>query len=191
MGPDKYKAILKNGAISVDVTDSTAKRIVAQYRGMYPNIPGLWSTCKQFLFAMMDRAQCGIKRGPLTIARNSIRLPNEMYLKYPNLSYMYGDFTYSSSYNKTPIRTHGPRVCENIVQALSRIIITDQMLTITNSLPGINVVLTVHDEIICLGSDKNPNETLAKIMAIMKTPPSWCAELPLDAEGAYSTTYNK
>lgn len=191
MGPDKYKAILKNGAISIDVTDSIAKRIVAQYRGMYPNIPNLWSTCKQFLFAMMDRAQYGIKRGPLTIAHNSIRLPNEMYLKYPNLSYIYGDFTYSSSYHKTPIRTHGPRVCENIVQALSRIIITDQMLTITNSLPGINVVLTVHDEIICQGPDKNPNETLAKIMAIMKTPPSWCAGLPLDAEGAYSTTYNK
>jgi len=191
MGSNKYQAILKNGKPSIEVTDDTAKRIVAQYRGMYPNIPGLWNTCKQFLFGMMDRAQYGNKRGPLTVVNNAIQLPNGMFLKYPNLSYMYGDFTYSSSYNNVPIRTHGPRVCENIVQALSRIVITDQILTITNSLPGVDVVLTVHDEIICLASNENPDETLAKIMAIMKTPPDWCNELPLDAEGAYSTMYDK
>ena len=104
---------------------------------------------------------------------------------------MYGDFTYSSSYNNVPIRTHGPRVCENIVQALSRIVITDQILTITHTLPGVDVVLTVHDEIICMASDENPDKTLAGIMAIMKTPPTWCNELPLDAEGSYSKMYNK
>jgi len=49
----------------------------------------------------------------------------------------------------------------------------------------------VHDEIICIGPMTNPNETLDKIIAIMKTPPSWCKDLPLDAEGGYSKVYDK
>jgi hypothetical protein len=49
----------------------------------------------------------------------------------------------------------------------------------------------VHDEIIAIGSDLKANETLQKIMAIMKEPPTWCAELPLDAEGAHSKIYDK
>ena len=60
-----------------------------------------------------------------------------------------------------------------------------------HKLPEVEVVLTVHDEIIAIGSDKNADKTLQKIMTIMKQPPSWCAELPLDAEGAHSKIYDK
>ena len=58
-------------------------------------------------------------------------------------------------------------------------------------LPEVDVALTVHDEIIAIGPDANADETLATIMAIMKQPPVWCTELPLDAEGTYSKIYNK
>ena len=52
MGPDKFRDTLKNGSPSVDVGESTAISIVAQYRAMYPNIPKLWNACKQALFTM-------------------------------------------------------------------------------------------------------------------------------------------
>ena len=71
-----------------------------------------------------------------------------------------------------------------------RIVITEQMLAI-QKLPKVDVALTVHDEIIAIGPDTYADETLATIMAIMKQPPTWCTELPLDAEGAYSKIYNK
>ena len=64
------------------------------------------------------------------------------------------------------------------------------MLAIQN-LAAVDVVLTVHDEIIAIGSDKDADKTLEKIMVIMKQPPTWCAELPLDAEGAHSKIYDK
>ena len=92
--------------------------------------------------------------------------------------------------NTSVIRTHGPRVCENIIQALARIVITDQIL-IVHAQEKLDVVLTVHDEIVTLSSDKEPDKTLDKILAIMKEPPKWCSELPLDAEGHYSNVYNK
>ena len=37
----------------------------------------------------------------------------------------------------------------------------------------------------------NSDVTMEKIMDIMKTPPSWCSDLPLDAEGGVSQVYDK
>ena len=189
MGADKYKAVLAQGSPAVDVTQSTALGIVSQYRAMYPNIPQLWAIGKQLLFYMLDRTTSQYSYGPLDVASNALKLPNGMYLQYPKLRYNNGDFVYDSGRSGIT-RTHGPRLVENIVQALARIVITEQMLAI-QELPEVDVALTVHDEIIAIGSDTNANETLATIMAIMKQPPKWCTELPLDAEGAYSKIYNK
>ena len=189
MGANKYKAILAQGTPSIDVTQSTALGIVSQYRAMYPNIPQLWAIGKQLLFYMLDQTSSSYSYGPLQVASNALKLPNGMYLQYPKLRYSSGEFVYDSG--RTGItRTHGPRLVENIIQALARIVITDQMLAI-HKLPEVEVVLTVHDEIIAIGSDLKANETLQKIMAIMKKPPTWCAELPLDAEGTHSKIYDK
>ena len=65
------------------------------------------------------------------------------------------------------------------------------MLAIQKQLDELDVVLTVHDEIICIGPDENADVTLDKIMAIMKQAPGWCEKLPLDAEGGYSKVYDK
>ena len=191
MGADRYKDTLKNGSPSVDVSKETALKIVSQYRAMYPNIPRLWNVCKQFLYAMMNRAQYGNKYGPLKVSNNAIALPNGMFLKYPHLRYASGEFLYISNFNKGPIRTHGPRVCENIIQALSRIVITDQILNIQSKIPEVDVVLTVHDEIICSGPQDKAIELLDRIVQIMKVPPSWCEKLPLDVEGNFSEIYDK
>ena len=88
------------------------------------------------------------------------------------------------------VKTYGARLTENIVQALARIVIVEQMLEVQR-LPEVQVVLQVHDEIISIASNIGADETLDKILAIMKTPPSWCSDLPLDAEGGYSQRYDK
>jgi len=189
MGAEKFQYTLASGSPSVEVTIETARTIVQQYRSTYYNIPRLWSVCKQLLYSMMDRNQIGNTYGPLAVSNNAIKLPNGMFLKYPALQYINGEFLYTGR-NNSMIRTHGPRVCENIIQALARIVITDQIL-ITHQLPEVDVVLTVHDEIIALSSKEKPDETLDQILAIMKKPPVWCSSLPLDAEGHFSNVYSK
>ena len=109
-------------------------------------------------------------------------------MSYPDLRYTEGEFIYTTQ--KGYVRTYGPRLAENVVQALARIVITDQMLDI-QSLSEVDVVLQVHDEIIALGSKLNSDVTMEKILNIMKTPPSWCIDLPLDAEGGISQVYDK
>lgn len=188
MGADKFKQTLKTGSPSVDVSDSVAQQIVMQYRGMYPNIPRLWSGMKDALFQMINPRSVGMMYGPLTIKMRALELPNEMALNYPNLRFEAGQFIYNT--DRDYVRTHGPRVTENVVQALSRLVITDQMLDI-QSLPQVDIVLQVHDEIIAIGSKQDSDATMDQILEIMRTPPEWCGDLPLDAEGGVSKVYDK
>ena len=188
MGHQKFQATLKSGSPSVDVSDSTAAQIVTQYRAMYPRIPMLWARMKDLLFNMMSPNSYGTTYGPLTVKSRALELPNGMALSYPNLRYDAGQFLYNTS--REMVRTHGPRLTENVIQALARIVITDQMLDI-QSLPEVDVVMQVHDEIIAIGSEVNADVTMNKIIDIMRTPPEWCSDLPLDAEGGVSTRYDK
>ena len=188
MGADKFQMTLKTGSPSVEVTDATAQAIVMQYRSMYPNIPKLWSGMKDSLFQMLNPRSVGMMYGPLTIRSKALGLPNGMALNYPNLYFSAGQFMYSTE--RETIRTHGPRVTENVVQALARLVITDQMLEVQN-LPEVDIVLQVHDEIIAIGSEHNADATMDKIIEIMRTAPEWCGDLPLDAEGGASQIYDK
>ena len=190
MGSDKFKYTLSTGSPSVDVSDAAAKTIVNQYRSYYANVPNLWSQCKQLLYNMLDQRQTGVTYGPLTIGLHQITLPNGMALKYPMLTYSPrdGQFMYMS-YKKSE-RLYGPKLTENIIQALARIVITDQMLILEQD-PLFDVVLTVHDEIILTGPDTDCDVHMNKILEVMRTPPEWCKDLPLDAEGGYDVCYSK
>ena len=187
MGHERFKDTLRAGSPSVDIGDQTAKNIVNQYRAMYPRIPILWSKMKDALFLMLHNNS--VNYGPVVIKRREIELPSKLSLKYPNLAYDSGEFTYIKHFPKRT-RTHGPMITENVVQALARIVMTDQMLDI-QTLPEVDIVLQVHDEIIGIGSNLDADVTMEKIIKIMTTPHDLCKDLPLDAEGHISTVYDK
>ena len=112
-----------------------------------------------------------------------------MALHYNNLRYERGKLVYDSRNTEF---TWGGRIAENVVQALSRIIVTDAMLRIQND-PTLDaqVVLTVHDEIVIISQANNPDATMDKLIAHMCTPPDWALDIPLDAEGGYDVSYSK
>ena len=188
MGHVRFQDTLKAGSPSVDMSESAAQTIVQQYRGMYPNIPLLWSGMKDMLFEMISPNSDGTPYGPLVIRPRKLELPNGMHLSYPHLAYTRGEFVYETE--RDYIRTHGPRITENVVQALARLVITDQMLDV-QKLPQVDIVMQVHDEIIAIGSEVDSSATMNQIIEIMRTPPEWCKDLPLDAEGGVSQVYDK
>ena len=108
-----------------------------------------------------------------------------MFLNYPGLTYAPADggFVYNSF--KRIERIYGPKLTENIVQALARIVITDAMLKLDN------VVLQVHDEIITCKQSTDPDDELKRMLGIMTQTPDWCIDIPLAAEGSYSNRYDK
>ena len=64
------------------------------------------------------------------------------------------------------------------------------MMAIQNK-PEFEVVLTVHDEIIAISDEDDPDEKLEEMLYIMRQPPKWALTLPLDAEGGWDKCYSK
>ena len=192
MGADKFRDTLKVGALGppVDFKKHEAQRVVDLYRNTNAMIVKYWSRCQNALSAMMQR-NANYAFGPLIIRHQKIKLPNGMYLRYPDLRTEGREIVFGQGRHKT--KMYGGKLCENITQALARIVVTDQMLMADRFLQvkGGRIVLQVHDELVGLGPMTNPTETEDMMFDIMRTPPSWAEGLPLDAEGGYADNYSK
>ena len=190
MGANKFQATLEAGAMGPPMKFSTSEAfdVVSTYRTTYAGIPSLWSKLETKLANTINPAyqedwQC------LSFASQKIGLPNGLSLHYDKLRYEAGKLTYDSRATET---TWGGRITENVVQALSRLIVTDAMLRIdADDTLDAEVVLTVHDEIVLISNANEPDATMDKLITHMCTPPAWALDLPLDAEGGYDTSYSK
>jgi DNA polymerase len=114
-----------------------------------------------------------------------------MRLAYQDLQILGSQYKYS--FRGKPEFTWGGKITENIVQALSRIVITDGLLRIHAYLQDLGgaVVLTVHDEIVCIAPETDATTVMDKIIELMCIPPSWAPDLPLAAEGGFDKAYSK
>ena len=190
MGHNKFKDTLKSGAMgpSMDFTENEARSVVNAYRTTYPNIKALWTKLENLLKFSLHKDNYGYKYGPLEVIPCGIKLPNGMALKYHNLQYTSNGLMYESRGRRE--FTYGGRITENVVQALSRIVITDSMVRLAKH-SDLKVVLQVHDEIIIVAKDTEPHVTMSNIIDDMCLAPEWCADIPLDAEGGFDTSYSK
>lgn len=190
MGANKFQATLEAGAMGPPMKFSTSEAfdVVSTYRTTYSGVPNLWTKLETKLANTINPAFSEEWHG-LTFANQKILLPNGLSLHYNNLRYESGKLTYDT---RTKEGTWGGRITENVIQALSRLIVTDAMLRIQEdqSLDA-EVVLTVHDEIVLISNANTPNATMEKLISHMCTPPSWALDIPLDAEGGYDTSYSK
>jgi DNA polymerase len=75
---------------------------------------------------------------------------------------------------------------ENIVQALARIIVGEQMLAIRERY---RPVLTVHDAAVIVVEESQLNQAVAFITEVMSTPPVWATGLPVACETKYGRSY--
>ena len=124
--------------------------------------------------------------------QKGIRLPNGLYLQYPNLRKQDGagmpEYVYDTKKGRSiiPNRIYGPKVVENVCQALARIIIGEQMLAITKKY---KVAMTVHDSVVALVPEHEAEEGKEFIMACMRLRPKWATDLPLNCEAGVGRSY--
>ena len=195
MGANKFQATLKSGAMGppMEFTTEEAHDVVSTYRTTYPGIPEFWSRATNMLMWTLDKQ---IYNPPFqyrvfSIHENAIGLPNGMRLAYQDLQILGSQYKYS--FRGKPEFTWGGKITENIVQALSRIVITDGLLRIHAYLQDLGgaVVLTVHDEIVCIAPETDATTVMDKIIELMCIPPDWAPDLPLAAEGGFDKAYSK
>lgn len=194
MGANKFQATLKSGAMgpAMEFTTEQAHDVVDTYRSTYPGIPLFWDRANDILKWTIDGTKQDFNYRVFTIKQNAIGLPNGMALSYPQLKFTgINQYSYVSR-NKTEY-TWGGRITENIIQALARIVITDGIARIATYIEplGGRVVLTVHDEIVCVAPEAGANTIMDNIIELMCIAPEWAPELPLAAEGGYDKAYSK
>ena len=198
--------------------------LVQRYRKTYAKIPEFWNECEDVLEVMApDEPHDGEERatfgpgGCLKVLRHAIKLPNGMLLRYPGLRKSEdGDgFSYiGEGSGKSRKNASGGSITENIVQALARIIVAEQMLLIrakfekdfgcvVSLLPsGIYVatgiskpkhplVTMTHDEVVAAVKDDHAEAALAFALETMKRPPVWAPDLPLNAAGDIGDSYGE
>ena len=187
-GAEKLRHTLKTQPPGADLALETCKQYVDVYRTINYKIVQLWRECDQALLRMLQ----GV-REPFYLGQNNcvmvdwegIMLPNGLYIRYPGLKLREGQLSYDSRRGETKI--WGGAMTENIVQALARIIVGEQIVEVKKS--GYKPVLTVHDAIVCIAPEETIDTAYKDITAIMSTPPEWAYDLPVACEAKYGRSY--
>jgi hypothetical protein len=203
MGADKYEYTLAAGSMgpAVIVPNDRCRQIINAFREKNAPYPTLWAKMEMMLVRMVVRSPTTFKVLEVT-KNNSIRLPNGLYLNYPGLEAnfdpneeKYSDFRYYTLEEQMKKRRgepakgkkiYGGLLTENVVQALARVIVADQMLEIARELP---VVTMTHDEVICVVPERDVAQAEQFMLTEMRRTPSWCPELPLNAEAESGERY--
>jgi hypothetical protein len=191
MGHKKFQATLAKGLMgpAVKLNLTFCFQVVQTYRSKNAKIKSLWDAADTIL-----RLMCASKTGEwktknlvIPYDPENIWLPNGLSLQYPGLRMdETGNFCFIS--RGVWKKIYGALLIENLVQALARIVVAEQMLEINQSY---RVASMSHDEVIAVAPEKEGDKALGIMLAAMRTPPEWCTGVPLDAEGGYAKEYSK
>lgn len=221
MGKDRFKNYLNAGPMGMPpifLEDIEAlqeysnpyKYVIDAFRDYNWPIAAMWRKLETVLFDMTFEST-DYMLGPLRIVHEKMILPNGLYIHYPELRKRSGQWTYETKEGYTNL--FGGKVLENIIQALSRIVVTDQMIWTACHIKQYSgkIVLQVHDEIVSrfptFGAKRTEEkneygdhiwenadfiEALQETCNdIMRKAPDWCADIPLDSEGGFDYSYSK
>jgi len=173
--------------------------LVKSWRNANVNITKFWWDCdKAAKKAITERTTVCMQFGLKFIYAPGvlfIQLPSGRKLSYVRPAIEDGKFgkpvvTYEGMQQTTKqwttLETYGPKIVENIVQAIARDCLAEAMFKVEKA--GYDIVMHVHDEIITdipIGYG-----SLEAVNAIFGEPIAWAPGLPLNADG-YETNYYK
>lgn len=200
MGWEKFKGTLKIGAggMSVDFDAEQAQNTVNIYRSKYAHIAQSWRTATSALARMTTGFETEFGVGiHLRCTPEGIHLPNHTMIRYPNLRFDPAEKQYLYDGRYGPVKIYGGKIVENVVQALAKIVVFDQMAKIDQhmrKLDGANgerykVVLTVHDEVVAVVPEHYSKTALDFMVKTMSTAPTWAPDLPVACEGDVGDSY--
>lgn len=187
----------------VAVGDTRAEEIKTAWRQANPRIVDFWWSLDRAFRAVLA-GSAPVQVGYLTVAAWQthvvIRLPSGRALVYrearlvqhpddptrTEISYM-GLNQYTNKWER--IRTYGGKLAENATQAVARDCLAYDIVEAEKE--GIEVLLTVHDELITEAPEAQGNAQLSRLLALMSQTPPWAPGLPVGADGWHGKRYRK
>lgn len=193
-GADSIKETAKRGTYGPPVILTDVQALAARdlYRNTHPHVVQMWRYGDKAVLPSLLAGNTDFMWGPLRACGKRIYAPNGAALDYSNLHYgdiggKWGPEFYTIG-RKGPKHMHGGILTQNIIELMSRMLLAHTMLQIA---PKHKIVTCSHDELVYLVRSEEAPEALAFGLQVMKTPPAWCAGIPLDAEGGYDVRYSK
>ena len=188
-GAAKLRHTLATQPPGADIELEESERIVRLYRDSNYRIVDLWGECNQTLrdlCAGVGKPYYLGKHKCVIVCDEGLKLPNGMYIRYKNLRADGRGHVYSS--RKGPVNIWGGTMVENVVQALARIIVGEQMRWISKQY---RVALTVHDAAVLVVPETELDSAKEYVELCMSTPPAWAQELPVACELKFSESYGR
>jgi len=193
-GALKLQHTLKTTPPGAIVDEEEAKRIVGVYRTKNHAVIQLWRDGDAVI---KDLANWGNLKPYyygnhkcLRVTEEGITLPNGLMIRYPDLHLnteeTKSQYVYKS--RKGPVSIWGGSLVENVVQALARIVVGEQMLKIRERY---KIALTVHDAAVIVVPEAEKDEALAYIVECMSVAPDWARGLPVTCEAHYGQSYGE
>lgn len=192
-GADTFRVVARvMGGLILD--ESEAASTVADWRGQYRRIVNGWRVCHEALTDVYLGREREIDPWGLThTCKEGIVLPSGRTIRYPSLHEEPRDRGRGNEWwygqGRHRARIYAGKVDENIVQALARDIITDNMLEFRRR-TGLSPSLLVHDELVYVVPDAEAEALLAELQSIMRTSPSYWPEIVLWSEGDIGDRYS-
>ena len=180
----------------VEVPQTEAENIVNVWREAHQEVVQGWWKCTGALHAMYSGREMTIDPwGLCRTGKDHIILPRGILrytdLRQENDSTGKPNWVYGKGRYKTKI--YSSKLDENLVQALSRYVLSDIMLAYADTELGQRypIVHCVHDELVVVAADNDAQAVLDLLLTLMKTPPAWWPELVTSAEGSFAQRYGE
>lgn len=186
-GPDRFREMLASGVAgpAVTIDESESQRIVRAYRQKNHKITSLWNVVGNALKEMAQgKSGVIVDHIPISYSGEKIYLPNGMFINYPELKSTSDGFEYKT--RKLHTKIYSGKATENLIQALARMVIAEQMLKIK---ARYKAALQVHDEVVVVVPDEQIEEAKEFIAKTMAEPPYWALDLPLACELGVGDSY--
>lgn len=191
-------ALTAMGAVEMGVKEEELKPLVAAWRNANPSIVSLWwEVDRAAIKAVKERTEVQVKNIKFKYHSGIlfITLPSGRELSYikPRIElnkFERDGITYEgigATKKWERIDTYGPKLVENIVQAIARDLLAEAMLRLDKA--GYEIVMHIHDEVVI--EAPKIKGSLKEVCDIMGITPKWAEGLFLRADGYECEYYKK
>lgn len=185
-------------SFGIELALDESGRHVRAYRAAYPEVVQFWADVEEAAFSAVETGQMQ-RVGPFGFRKAGpflfIDLPSGRSLAYYRAYVGEGKYGRELRYlsgaeynNKIWLSSYGPKLVENIVQAISRDVLAAGVMR--SMAAGLDVFLHVHDEIVCEAPEEATG-ALSRLIECMTRPNVWCPDAPIKAAGWEGKLYRK
>ena len=204
-------ALINMGALEMGLTEEELPDIVSRWRAANRCIQSLWYDMDRAAIQVIEEGGSVTVHG-LRLSREydsmqgvslfTIQLPSGRKLYYvdpaigtnrfdkPSITYLGVGSSNKTSKKWQRIETYGGKLTENVTQAVARDCLAEAVERLEAA--GFPIVFHVHDEVVIdIRPFAEDAAMLEQVCSIMKQPPSWAPDLPLNAAGWVGDFFTK